>query len=73
MNQAAIFVLSILSVWCVTSRSEAVRRWGPVFGLCSQPFWLYATWRAGQYGMFSVSVIYTGMWARGIFNSWWAK
>jgi hypothetical protein len=46
--QAAILVLSPIAVLCV---AEGLR-WGFVIGLASQPFWIYATARAKQAGMF---------------------
>jgi len=39
---------------------------GCIVGLCSQPLWFIATWRARQHGMFLVACIQTGFWIRGI-------
>lgn len=36
----------------------------------SQPFWLYATWKAEQSGMFVLSGIYAVAWMRGAWVSW---
>lgn len=47
-----------------------IRRWAPVLGLASQPFWLIETWAAGQAGMFLLSVAYTATWAYGLWMYW---
>ncbi len=70
LTQVPLTILSLLAIFCVTSRSQAVQKWGPVFGLCSQPFWLWATYSAQQWGMLLLSFVYVGMWVRGIRNAW---
>ena len=40
------------------------------FGLASQPFFFYATWTAGQYGMLALTALYAIGWATGIYNHW---
>ena len=67
MCQLMIAVLSLASVALLTSKNK-ISRYGYVIGLLSQPFWLYETWSAGQVGMFVLSVVYTFMWIRGIYN-----
>ena len=46
------------------------RKWACICGLLGQPFWFYATWKAGQYGIFAISFLYTYSWARGFHNQW---
>lgn len=69
MEQIPLTIFSLIAVYCVTGRG-ALQRWGPIFGLLSQPFWFYATWRAEQWGMFGLSLVYAVMWVRGIYNGW---
>lgn len=71
MEQIPLTILSLLAVFFLTGKKN--QRWGNVFGLLSQPFWLYATYTAEQWGMFGLSVVYTFMWIRGIYNNWWLK
>ena len=35
-----------------------------------QPFWFYATWKAGQWGIFALCTLYTYAWARGVWTHW---
>ena len=46
------------------------RKWACILGLLGQPFWFYATWKAGQYGIFALSFLYAYSWARGFYNNW---
>jgi hypothetical protein len=69
--QVIIFVFSASAIWFV-GRKESWRRWGFVIGLCGQPFWLWVTFRAGQWGMFLLSLWYAYAWAQGVRN-WWKE
>ena len=58
MAQASILILSSAAMWLIAMPSLAW--WGFIVGLAAQPFWLIETLRAGQWGMFANSLIYTG-------------
>jgi len=64
-DQIAIAVLGALAAWL----SQA-RRWAPVFGMLGQPFWFYASWKAEQWGIFAVSVLYALAWMKGLWVYW---
>lgn len=70
IEQAIIAICGALSIWCVSSPHARTRGWGAIIGLCAQPFWLYATWQSEQWGMFTLSLIYTAGWARGVHTYW---
>lgn len=63
--QTAIPVLTASSAWCLANRRY---RLGFVVSLCVQPFWLYTTYKASQWGVFALSLwfVYNNM--RGIRN-----
>lgn len=69
MTQAAILILSAAAMWLVSGRSRHAHL-GWALGLASQPFWLHATWEAGQWGMFALAVFYSFAWAHGLWNHW---
>lgn len=73
MIQAIILVLSGLAIWLVGHRSEQVRRWGYVAGLAGQPFWIWTTCAADQWGLLVLSIWYTWAWTRGVINFWTKK
>jgi hypothetical protein len=66
IEQAAIATLGVAACWLSQSPKERERAQAPWFGLASQPFWLYATIQADQWGMAALSLIYTVGWIRGI-------
>lgn len=70
MDQIAIAVFGLSAIWMSQAPSDRSRKWAPVLGLCSQPFWFYATFTAEQWGILILSVFYTLAWMRGIKNHW---
>ncbi len=38
--------------------------------MLGQPFWFYAAWQAGQWGIFAVSITYALAWLKGLWNYW---
>lgn len=70
IEQLAIAMFGIASIWTSQDGNPRVRRWACLFGICAQPFWFYATITAGQWGMFALTVAYTLGWARGIRTYW---
>jgi hypothetical protein len=69
IEQIGIAIFGVSAIWFV-GRREPWRRWGYICGLCSQPFWLVATWRAEQWGIFCLSLFYAYSWAQGVWNYW---
>ena len=66
--QSAILILSAISIWLLSCRGAG--RWGWIVGLCAQPFWLYETLIAGQWGMFANALVFTAIYVRGLANHW---
>jgi hypothetical protein len=38
--------------------------------MLGQPFWFYASWKAEQWGIFAVSVLYALAWMKGLWIHW---
>ena len=70
IDQAVIAICGIASVWLSQDQRRSWQRWACIFGICAQPFWLYATWSAGQWGIFALTFIYAAGWLRGVRNFW---
>ncbi len=68
-NQFFILVFSAIAIGLV-GRREKWSRWGYIFGIASQPFWLYETFAEKQWGMFALSIWYCISWGQGIYNYW---
>lgn len=67
--QAWILVCGVCAILLITSKQKRYRFYGAVIGLVSQVAWFYSTLHHRQYGMFVLSIIYTGSWIRGIINN----
>lgn len=70
IDQVFIGVFGVISIWLTNDPRESVRRWACIAGLAAQPFWFYATWKAGQWGIFALAFVYTAAWVRGAWHQW---
>jgi nicotinamide riboside transporter PnuC len=64
-----ILLFGCTAIWLV-GRHEPWRRWGYIFGLCSQPFWFIVLYRAKKYAVMGMSVLYSYSWAQGVWFYW---
>ena len=72
IEQIAIALCGVSAVFFSQCDGANWRRWASVMGLIGQPFWLIATYKAGQWGIFGLCFIYTFAWAKG-FHLYWIK
>lgn len=70
IDQIFIGIFGLTSIWLTNDPRENVRRWACIAGLCAQPFWFYATFQAGQWGIFALAFFYTAGWYRGFRHHW---
>lgn len=70
IEQTFIALFGVLAVFLTQQKNQKLTRYACLVGMSSQPFWLYATFIAQQWGMFFSSVMFTGVWALGIYNFW---
>jgi nicotinamide riboside transporter PnuC len=66
--QVFIVVLGLIAILLVARKNK----WGFIFGLLSQPFWLITAYINNQWGVLLLSVGYTFSWIYGIYN-WFIK
>lgn len=71
IEQIFLGLFGVTAVFLSQDHRQQWRRWACIFGLASQPFWFYATWKAGQWGIFALCWLYALSWARGFVNQWW--
>jgi hypothetical protein len=68
--QLALAVFGLSALWLATGQSARGRRWAPVIGLCGQPAWLWFAVDAQAWGLFTLSLAYTAVYARGALLQW---
>ena len=70
IEQIIIAICGVSSVWLSQDTRPGLRRWACIFGIIAQPAWLYATIKAGQWGIVLLTFVYTAGWARGVWHYW---
>lgn len=71
IEQVGIALFGVAAIRLSQDARERVRRWACICGLCAQPFWFYATWRAEQWGIFALCFLYSWAWLKGVRTYWW--
>lgn len=72
ISQIMLFVSGGASIWFM-SRKEHWKRWGYIIGIFGQPFWLYTSINAKQWGIVILTIFYTYSFAQGIYFYWIKK
>jgi hypothetical protein len=67
MNQLAIVVFSCISVFLFSTKH--CFKWGFIFGLAGQPFWIYEFVKNHQWGMLVVALWFTFSHVKGVKNN----
>lgn len=70
MEQIFIGIFGAVAIWLTQQGKESLKRYAPILGLLSQPFWFYTTWKAQQWGIFGLSFIYAYSWWIGFRHHW---
>jgi len=70
ITQTVIALLGPAAIWLSQSRSLGYQRWACIVGLASQPFWFWAVWDSGQWGVAVVAVVCALAWLKGLWVHW---
>jgi len=68
--QIGIAFLGITAIWLSQDENIERRKYACIVGLANQPFWLYATYAAEQWGIFGLCFFYTWAWFKGFKQHW---
>lgn len=71
-TQIGIAICGVTAFWLSQDRRISWRRWSPIFGLGSQPFWIAETLDAHQWGILALTLVYTLSWMRGLRSYWFS-
>jgi len=66
--QIGVAIFGVSAIILVSKKNK----WGFVLGLLSQPFWYITSFINKQWGIFFLSIVYTGSWILGIYE-WFFK
>lgn len=64
LDQIGITLSGVIAIWLTQDKRATWRRWACIFGVFAQPFWFYAAWKAEQWGIFAMCMLYSYAWAR---------
>jgi hypothetical protein len=70
-DQIGIGILSGSAILLSQSMKDNVRRYAPILGLASQPFWVYTSFVNNQPVLFLLSFYYVYAWGTGVKNYWY--
>lgn len=70
-DQIAIGILSGSAILLSQSMKDSIRRYAPILGLASQPFWIYTSVLNKQPVLFLLTFYYIYAWSIGIKNYWY--
>ena len=73
MEQIAIAFTGVVAIFLTQQKNENIKKYGCLFGLAGQPFWLYSAYTSEQWGVFVLCVFYTYAWCLGVKNNWFTK
>jgi len=70
MEQIAIAFFGVTAIFLSQSSNKNTVRYACLFGLAGQPFWFYSAYQAEQWGIFTLCVLYTVAWLKGVKVHW---
>jgi hypothetical protein len=73
IEQIGIAFFGVIAVWLSQDSRPQWCRWACIFGLCSQPFWFMAAWKAEQWGILALCFLYALSWLRGLRTHWLSR
>lgn len=70
--QIIISLTGVLSIYFVNKQDDKYK-YGSLFGVIGQPFWMIAMYRTEQWGVFAICFIYGYIWCKGFYEQWIKK
>ena len=71
--QIIIFTTEAIAMLLTQQSNENLKKYAPIIGMAGEPFWIYASLNANQWGILGLSIIYSFIWGLGIYNYWIKK
>ena len=68
--QLLIALLGSAAIFLTQQKYECLKRYACIFGLASQPLFIWSTYDHDQWGMFALALFYTWAWGLGFYYNW---
>jgi nicotinamide riboside transporter PnuC len=68
--QFLIAVLGGLAIFLTQQKHDRLKPYACIFGLASQPMFIWSTYQNAQWGMLALALFYTWAWALGLYYNW---
>ena len=73
ITQTSIALTGITAILITQLNKPQWQKYACVFGLAGQPFWIHSAATHAQWGVLTLTLAYTGIWALGMYNHWIKK
>jgi hypothetical protein len=70
IDQVGIALTGVTAIFLSQSKHERLRKFACLFGMAGQPFWIYSAIHAEQWGILTLTALYTLAWAKGVWTHW---
>ena len=70
MDQIGIALTGCVAIWLTQQGNDNWKKYACLFGLAGQPFWIYSSYNAEQYGILAMTILYSYSWLVGVKNNW---
>lgn len=71
--QAGLTLFGVTGLALSYSPDPTLHHWSPCFGLASQPFWFYMTYKKKLWGAFFMTILYTAAWSFGVYQNFFKQ
>lgn len=72
-TQVIILTFGVTALFLSQLDSMTAKRAAPIIGLLAEPFWLYTSYNAGQWGVFCLGFVYIFVWLFSFYKVWIRK
>lgn len=70
LNNLMILCTGLPAIWLSQIAPPDLAKYACLFALVGQPFWILATMKSRDWGMFGITLCYTAAWLAGLVRYW---
>ena len=73
ISQIVILTFGVTALFLSQLDNKSARKAAPIIGLSAEPFWLYTSFTASQWGVFCLGFVYIFVWSYTFYKVWIKK